>query len=87
MVEEHDYPTIEEAMKIYPWLRSKCPSYDNGVCRAPSLCSPKDVYTVPSRCLTIQHRTCAIYVAAKEGRMFEKCYSPDRPSKKRSRLY
>jgi len=72
---KEDLPTADEALKLYDWFRSPCPFYKNGICTAPSLCKPSDVYTVPSRCLSIQHKTCAIYIAAKEGRMFEKCYS------------
>ena len=60
--------------EIPKWLYKPCPYLKNGLCTAPSLCSPSDVYVAKDRCLTVIHETCRIYMLAKENKMFEICW-------------
>jgi len=72
-----DYPTLEDE-EVFKRLYKPCPYFKHGLCTAPSLCKPTDVYVVRDRCLTIMHETCRIYMLAKENKMFERCWSRKR---------
>ncbi len=78
MVRIYELPTLLDV----PQYRDPCPFYRNGVCYAPSLKKPSDVYTVPERCLTVQHYTCSIFLAAVERRPWR---SELRSEKRRNR--
>lgn len=67
-----DYPSIA-GEEVFRRLYKPCPYFKHGLCTAPSLCKPTDVYIVKDRCLTILHETCRIYMLAKENKMFERC--------------
>lgn len=55
---------------IPEWLKDPCPYYKYGYCTAPSLDEPSDVWVNRFRCMTIQHRTCKIFMCAQNKERF-----------------